>query len=51
MNYLVSVSSGQFGLTDYAKEHYGEDSPQSDQPYKLGDMNTSIIKTEKGKLL
>ena len=51
MNYLVSVSSGQFGLTDYAKEHYGEDSPQSDQPYKLGDMNTSIIKTEKGKTI
>lgn len=51
MNYLISMSSDQFGLTAYAKERYGENSPQSKQPYKLGDMNTSLIKTEKGKTI
>ena len=51
MNYLVSVSSNQFGLTALAKEKYGEDSPQATREYKLGDMNTTIIKTEKGRTI
>lgn len=51
MNYLVSVSSDQVGMSVYAKERFGEDSPQAKQDYKLGDMNTTIIKTEKGKTI
>ena len=51
MNSLVSLSSGQFGITAYAGERYGKDSPQAKQPYKLGDMNTTLIKTEKGKTI
>jgi len=51
MNYLVSVSSNQFGLTALAKEKYGENSPQAKREYKLGDMNTTIIKTEKGRTI
>lgn len=51
MNYLVSVSSGQFGMTEYAKNKFGEDSEFATQEYKKGDMNTSIIKTEKGKTI
>ena len=51
MNYLVSVSSNQFGMTEYAKETFGEDSPQAQQEYKLGDMNTTIIKTERGRTI
>jgi hypothetical protein len=51
MNYLVSVSSGQFGMTAYAKEKYGEDSEQAKKTYRKGDMNTSIIKTAKGKTI
>ncbi|PWE00400.1 Gfo/Idh/MocA family protein [Marinilabilia rubra] len=51
MNYLVSVSSGQFGMTEYAKEKFGEDSEYAKQEYKKGDMNTSIIKTAKGKTI
>lgn len=51
MNYLVSVSSNQFGITNYLKDTFGEDSPQAKKEYKLGDMNTTIIKTEKGKTM
>lgn len=51
MNYLVSVSSGQFGLTEFAKNKFGENSPQAKQEYKMGDMNTTIIKTEKGRTI
>lgn len=51
MNYLVSVSSNQFGLTALAKEKYGESSPITKREYKLGDMNTTIIKTEKGRTI
>lgn len=51
MEYLVSVSSGQFGLTAYAKEKFGEDSDYAKRPYAKGDMNTTIIKTHKGKTI
>ncbi len=49
MNSLVSVSTNQFGLTAYAKEKFGADSKYAKTPYKLGDMNTTVIRTEKGK--
>jgi len=51
MEYLVSVSSGQFGLTEYAKEKFGADSDYALRDYKKGDMNTTIIKTAKGKTI
>lgn len=51
MEYLVSVSSNQFGLTAYAREKFGEDSDYARREYKKGDMNTTIIKTVKGKTI
>lgn len=51
MEYLVSVSSGQFGLTKYAKQKFGPDSEYAQREYKKGDMNTTIIKTVKGKTI
>lgn len=51
MEYLVSVSSDQFGLTAYAKEKFGEDSDYARRNYAKGDMNTTIIKTAKGKTI
>ncbi len=51
MDYLVSVSSNQFGMTEYAKERFGEDSPEAKQAYELGDMNVTLIKTAKGKTI
>lgn len=49
MDYLVSVSSDQFGLTAYAKEKFGEDSDYAQRDYAKGDMNTTLIKTANGK--
>lgn len=51
MNFLVSISSGQFGMTQYLKDTFGEDSSEAGKQYKMGDMNTTIIKTEKGKTI
>ena len=49
MNYITSMSSNEFGMTAYAKEKFGEDSEYAKREYKHGDINTSLIKTEKGK--
>jgi predicted dehydrogenase len=49
MEYLVSLASDQFGMTEYAREKFGEDSDYAKREYKRGDMNTTLIKTAKGK--
>lgn len=49
MNYLVSLSSKQKGMTDYAIEKFGDTSAFAKTDYALGDMNTTLIRTEKGK--
>ena len=49
LEYVVSLSSKQFGLTEYTKEKFGEDHKFSRPQYKLGDMNTSLMKTANGK--
>lgn len=49
MEYLVSLASDQYGMTEYAKEKFGEDSDYAAREYKRGDMNTTLIKTAKGK--
>lgn len=51
LNYLVSVSTNQVGMTEYAKNKFGENSKEAAQTYLLGDMNTTIIKTERGKTI
>ena len=51
MNYLVSVSSDQFGMTQYLEDTFGKDSERAKKEYKMGDMNTTIIKKEKGKTI
>ncbi len=51
MEYLVSVSTDQFGMTEYAREKFGKDSPEAAREYKMGDMNTTLIRTAKGKTI
>ncbi len=51
LNYLVSLSSNQAGMTEYTTEKFGKDSDFAKRTYKLGDMNTSLLKTVKGKSL
>ena len=51
MDYLVSVNSDQFGLTEYARTTFGPDSAKARQLYRLGDMSTTVIKTNKGRTI
>lgn len=51
MDYLVSMSSNQFGMTAYAKEKFGEDSDYARRNYKKGDHNVTMVKTENGKTI
>ena len=51
MNYLVSMSTDQFGIKAYAAENFGKDSEVAKKKYKEGDMNITLIRTEKGKTI
>jgi len=48
---VVSLSSGEFGLTSFIKEKYGEADPRAHFPYKTGDMSTSVVRTAKGRTI
>jgi hypothetical protein len=50
-DYLVSMSSPSRGLQDWAREHLAEDAPQRRERYVLGDVNTSLIKTARGRTI
>jgi predicted dehydrogenase len=50
-DYLVSMSSPARGLHEYAVATFGTDSPQAREQFVLGDVNTSLIKTKKGKTI
>jgi len=48
-DYLVSMSSGHWGLEEYRKANLSADDERQKEFYKTGDYNTSLIKTSKGK--
>lgn len=50
-DYLVSMSSMAVGLNHYAREKFGKDHPLATQAFANGDVNTSIIKTKKGRTI
>ena len=45
MEYLVSMSTHQAGMSEYARRLFGEYSPEAHQKYQLGDVNTTLIHT------
>ena len=49
--YLVSMSGPSRGLQDWAREHFPVDAPLRREKYVLGDVNTSLIKTERGRTI
>ena len=51
LTHLVSMSTRQAGLSLYAEEHYGTDSWEAGQTYRLGDMNTTIVHTDQGRTI
>ncbi len=46
--HLVSMSSRSLGVNDYVAKRFGKDHPNATRAYALGDVNTSLIRTEKG---
>ena len=50
-DYMVSVSSCEASLSAYVQAHFPEGDPKRDEKYVCGDMNTSIIKTLKGRTI
>lgn len=50
-DYLVSMSSAQFNLSAWAAENFGSESDFAQRAYKCGDMNTTLIRTHKGKTI
>jgi hypothetical protein len=49
--YLVSMSGPSRGLQDWAREHFPAGASQRQEKYVLGDVNTSLIKTERGRTI
>jgi hypothetical protein len=50
-DFLVSVSSMERSLTAFRDQHVAADSPKRQERYLCGDMNTSIIKTVRGRTI
>jgi len=48
---MVSFSSPALGLKEYAREHFPPEHPRNKARYLCGDMNTSTIKTERGRTI
>lgn len=50
-DFLVSMSSNARGLNLYAREHLVADDPRRHVDYRLGDMNSSLIRTKNGRTI
>ncbi len=50
-SYLVSMSSPQMGLDQYRKANLASSDPRMEERYITGDMNISLIKTHKGRII
>ncbi len=51
MEYLVSMSSRQAGLSAYTAKAFGAQSEEARQPYEMGDVNTTLIHTALGRTI
>jgi len=49
--YMVSMSSLERGLDAWREQHTPKDSPEWKEKYIAGDMNTSLIRTAKGRTI
>lgn len=49
--YLVSMSGPSRGLQEYAREHFRPDAPERNETFALGDVNTSLIRTARGRTI
>jgi hypothetical protein len=49
--YLVSMSGNSRGLQLYAAAHLAADDPRRKETYRLGDINTTLIRTTNGQTI
>ena len=49
--YMVSMSSLELGLDQWRDQHVPRESPEWNEKYICGDMNTSLIRTAKGRTI
>jgi predicted dehydrogenase len=50
-DYMVSVSSSEASLSAYVQANFPDGDPKRAEKYICGDINTSIIKTQKGRTI
>ncbi|MEP6729295.1 MAG: Gfo/Idh/MocA family oxidoreductase [bacterium] len=50
-DYTVSMSTPEFGLTKWREEHVPKSDPRWKEKYVNGDLNSSLIKTAKGRTI
>jgi hypothetical protein len=50
-DYMVSMSSGEAGLTEWREAHVPKESAKWQERYVAGDMNSSLIRTAKGRTI
>lgn len=50
-DYLVSMSTPEAGLTAWREAKVPRDNPKWDETYRAGDINTSLVKTVRGKTI
>jgi predicted dehydrogenase len=50
-DYMVSVSSSEASLSAYVKANFADGDPKRAEKYICGDMNSSIIKTQRGRTI
>jgi hypothetical protein len=50
-DYMVSMSTPEFGLTKWREDHVPRDDPRWKEKYICGDLNSSLIKTLKGRTI
>jgi predicted dehydrogenase len=50
-DFLVSISANHRGLEQYAVEHFADTDPRRREVYKLGDVNSTLIRTVKGQTI
>jgi predicted dehydrogenase len=50
-DYMVAMASPSLGLNRWAAEHIGRDSAEATQRYALGDVVSSLIRTQRGQTI
>jgi predicted dehydrogenase len=50
-DYLVSMSGPSRGLQQWAAEHFPDGAPERRETFTLGDVNTSLVKTARGRTI